>query len=317
MGLWRAGGRFRPPVEFWCAVLIGASIIAQPLIISPHFPGFEANEQRLSALGLLPLCVALAYLLRDAEPSLRTAPGWALRREARSPARGLAARQVHGHRPPDNGQFVALELLAAGGPGLHARGRDRDRRGADTARRHRSLARQQPRLDWRAAPVPSLNLDRAGPDMESITGRRPLLAALGPRPQPGRTETALLLGLAVLAALAALDAVAWQPGLLVGTVRACRRSSPRSWADVFATVVVGAAAIVVGFASPLWDPGFGRAEYWITAAGLLLGGGFAIVAARARQPRPDQLAAIRPAGRGRSDRRRSLPWPRRWSGSWR
>ena len=72
VGLWRAGGRFRPPAEFWCAVLIGASIIAQPLIISPHFPGFEANEQRLSALGLLPLCVALAYLLRDAGASLGT-----------------------------------------------------------------------------------------------------------------------------------------------------------------------------------------------------------------------------------------------------
>jgi hypothetical protein len=109
-----AGERLRPPVEFWCAVLIAASIIVQPLIISPHFPGFEANEQRLSALGLFPLCVALAYLLRSAEPSLREVPGWA------SAAGGVAllAASLHDRfttiGPHTNGQFVAVELLAAG-----------------------------------------------------------------------------------------------------------------------------------------------------------------------------------------------------------
>ena len=113
VGLAWAGGRVRPPVEFWCAVLIGASIIAQPLIISPHFPGFEANEQRLSALGLLPLCVGLAYVLRDAEPSLRTPPAWAIG------AGGIALLAASLHDkftvigPQSNGQFVALELLAA------------------------------------------------------------------------------------------------------------------------------------------------------------------------------------------------------------
>jgi hypothetical protein len=98
-------------VEFWCAILIGASIIVQPLIISPHFPGFEANEQRLTALGLFPLCVALAYLLRDLEPG--TVPGWALA----AGAAALMAASLHDRftiiGPQTNGQFVALELVAA------------------------------------------------------------------------------------------------------------------------------------------------------------------------------------------------------------
>jgi hypothetical protein len=109
--LWWSGGRPRPPVEFWCALLIGASIIVQPLIISPHFPGFEANEQRLTALGLFPLCVALAYLLRDLEPM--TVPVWALV----AGATALMAASLHDRftiiGPQTNGQFVALELLAA------------------------------------------------------------------------------------------------------------------------------------------------------------------------------------------------------------
>jgi hypothetical protein len=109
--VWRFGGRPRPPVEFWCAILIGASIIVQPLIISPHFPGFEANEQRLTALGLFPLCVALAYLLRDLEPG--AVPGWALV----AGAAALMAASLHDRftiiGPQTNGQFVALELVAA------------------------------------------------------------------------------------------------------------------------------------------------------------------------------------------------------------
>ncbi len=109
--LWWIGGRPRPPVEFWCAILIGASIIVQPLIISPHFPGFEANEQRLTTLGLFPLCVALAYLLRELGP--RDVPAWALI----TGAAALMAASLHDKftviGPHSNGQFVALELLAA------------------------------------------------------------------------------------------------------------------------------------------------------------------------------------------------------------
>lgn len=112
-GLLLAGARTRPPVEFWCALLTGASIIVQPLVISPHFPGFEANEQRLTALGLFPLCVGLAYLLRDAGPALRVAPPWALGVGAVA----LLAASLHDKftviGPHGNGQFVAVELLAA------------------------------------------------------------------------------------------------------------------------------------------------------------------------------------------------------------
>lgn len=108
-----AGERLRPPTEFWCAVAIAASIILQPLAISPHFPGFEANEQRLAALGLFPLCVGLAYLVRGAEASLRAAPPWALL----AGGGALLAASLHDAYtvvgPATNGQFVALELIAA------------------------------------------------------------------------------------------------------------------------------------------------------------------------------------------------------------
>src|SRR5207248_8831058 len=77
-GLARAGLRSRLPAEVWCALLISAAIVVQPLVISPHFPGFAANEERLSALGLVPLCVALACLLRAAGDPLRTAPAWGI-----------------------------------------------------------------------------------------------------------------------------------------------------------------------------------------------------------------------------------------------
>jgi hypothetical protein len=113
VGLMRAGKRPRPSVEFWCALLIGASIVMQPLAISPHFRGFESNEQRLSALGLFPLCVCLAYLLRDTAASLRTAPAWALG----GGAVALLVASLHERfttiGPETKGQFVAIELLAA------------------------------------------------------------------------------------------------------------------------------------------------------------------------------------------------------------
>jgi hypothetical protein len=112
-GLAHAGERLRPPTEFWCAVAIAASIIVQPLVIGPHFPGFEANEQRLAALGLFPLCVGLAYLVRGAEASLRAAPPAALL----AGGGALLAASLHDAYtvvgPATNGQFVALELIAA------------------------------------------------------------------------------------------------------------------------------------------------------------------------------------------------------------
>jgi hypothetical protein len=76
----RRTGAPRLPVEFWCALLIAGAIVVQPLLISPSgsWPGLRGNEERLSALALAPLCVALAYAVRQAERKVRWvgAPWW-------------------------------------------------------------------------------------------------------------------------------------------------------------------------------------------------------------------------------------------------
>jgi hypothetical protein len=112
-GLAMGGRKLSVPVEFWCSLLVAAAIILQPLVISPDFPGFEHNEERLGALGVLPMCVALAYLLREAEPSLRSAPTWVLTVGALA----LVVTSLHDTftvvGPASNAQFVALELAAA------------------------------------------------------------------------------------------------------------------------------------------------------------------------------------------------------------
>jgi hypothetical protein len=76
----RLAGRVRPPAEFWCAVLIAAAIVVQPLAISPTASDFAGNEQRLSVLALFPLCVALVYVLQQVERVVpwRKASPWAL-----------------------------------------------------------------------------------------------------------------------------------------------------------------------------------------------------------------------------------------------
>src|SRR2546422_229101 len=116
--------------------------------------------------------------------------------------------------------------------------------------------------------------------MESITGRRPLLAALG-RGLGRADRDGSVFGLALLAAMVALDAWLATPGLVVGMF-VLAPFVPAVLGGVVATVSVGALATVAGLASPLWDGGFGEPSYWVTAAGLVLGSGFAIVAARAR-----------------------------------
>jgi hypothetical protein len=58
---WRDVGR-----RTWLCLALWASIVAQPLVITPAYPGFSSNEQRLAGLGLLPLWVAVAIALRDA-----------------------------------------------------------------------------------------------------------------------------------------------------------------------------------------------------------------------------------------------------------
>jgi PAS domain S-box-containing protein len=116
--------------------------------------------------------------------------------------------------------------------------------------------------------------------MESITGRRPLLAALG-RGLAGSGRKGLLVGGAALAAMVALDVSLDTPGLLVGTF-VLAPFLAAILGSVFATVIVGALAVCVGFATPLWDAGFSQTEYWAQNAALLVAAGFAIAAARAR-----------------------------------
>ncbi len=89
------------------------------------------------------------------------------------------------------------------------------------------------------------------------------------------------LGLASLAAMVALDASLGIPGLLAGTL-VLPPFIPAIRGNVFATFLVGAMTIAAGLAGPLWNPGLGATEYWISVACLVLGGGFALAAARAR-----------------------------------
>ena len=103
-------------VEFWTAWLIAAATGAQPLILDPYAIG--KNQSRQSALALLAVLTATAYLFRDAR--------W--RPENR---RGLTALAVVGgaiavasfHHmytvvgPPGVELFAALHVLACGGAG--------------------------------------------------------------------------------------------------------------------------------------------------------------------------------------------------------
>ncbi len=116
--------------------------------------------------------------------------------------------------------------------------------------------------------------------MESITGRRPPLNALRRGLAPP-DRAGLGLGVAALSAMVVLDAALGTPGLLSGTF-VLAPFIPAALGGPGATVAVAAAATVAGLISPLWDGGYGSAGYWITVAALVLGGAFAVLAARAR-----------------------------------
>jgi hypothetical protein len=63
-----AGARLRElPTTLWLALLLALAIAIQPAVINPDFPGFSSNEQRLTGIALLPLCVALAIALLEAD----------------------------------------------------------------------------------------------------------------------------------------------------------------------------------------------------------------------------------------------------------
>jgi PAS domain S-box-containing protein len=116
--------------------------------------------------------------------------------------------------------------------------------------------------------------------METITGSRPFLSALSPGSR-GTERKGLLLGVAVLGVVVALGAALGEAGLFVGLF-VLAPFVPAVLGGVLATVAVGALATIAGFVSPIWDAGFGQTDYWIRGAGVMLGSGFAIVAARAR-----------------------------------
>jgi hypothetical protein len=57
----------RLPFEFYASLAIGMGVIIQPIGVSPSFPGFAHNEQRLVGIGLLPIVVAAAIALRHGQ----------------------------------------------------------------------------------------------------------------------------------------------------------------------------------------------------------------------------------------------------------
>jgi hypothetical protein len=98
------------PFEFWAALALAASIVVQPLLVSPAV--LADNETRLAALALLPLAVALGLLIERVGPRL----------DLRSPSREaplivgvLAVASLH-HLytvvgPTRSAQMVPLELI--------------------------------------------------------------------------------------------------------------------------------------------------------------------------------------------------------------
>jgi hypothetical protein len=99
----------RPPFAFWGCLALSASIVVQPLLVSPDV--LFGNETRLTALGLLPLAVALAFLLERLAPDDALAP-----RDAALIGGVLAIASAH-HLytvvgPASAGQIAPLQLVA-------------------------------------------------------------------------------------------------------------------------------------------------------------------------------------------------------------
>jgi len=137
IGARRADPHWRPPVAFWAASFILAAVDAQPLLITPDFPGFKGNEPRLSALGLAAAVMALAALLAAVER--RRGPLRA-RRPLLVVAAAVGVGSLH-HLytvigPRSAGQFAALELLtgAVAGIALAAAARPERQSAADVIR---------------------------------------------------------------------------------------------------------------------------------------------------------------------------------------
>jgi hypothetical protein len=113
--LWRDGlGPERLPRRIWLLLALWGVVLVQPLIISPDFPGFEFNEQRLAGIGLLPLYVAVAILLREAVEvgAVRMPRAWVCG-AAVAVAVASLSHVYSSVGPRSLPQFLVLQVLAA------------------------------------------------------------------------------------------------------------------------------------------------------------------------------------------------------------
>jgi hypothetical protein len=105
---WR---RRRPvPLAAVMCALAGAAVIGQPLGIGPAFPGFTGNQPRLSALGLIPVALAVGALLMALPPRR-----WSRWRELALGVVVVGASLHHLYTvvgPADVTQFIVLQGVA-------------------------------------------------------------------------------------------------------------------------------------------------------------------------------------------------------------
>jgi PAS domain S-box-containing protein len=130
----------------------------------------------------------------------------------------------------------------------------------------------KPRLVGRAA-LDSLPETR----VESITGRRPFLAAFA-RGFTERDWIAFAVGVAILGALVVADIALGRTAVLVGVAILAPFVGAVAGA-LWATVCLGVLTVGFGLASPLWNLNIGEPDHWIRVGGLVVGAIVAVVGA--------------------------------------
>jgi hypothetical protein len=105
------------PVRLWLCLLMFGALAVQPVLISPDYPTFAHNEQRLAGFALLPLAAALAIALEEA--AARGAIGTPKRWMEAAFVGLLALASLHHVTtwlgPASLAQFLALQVIAAAG----------------------------------------------------------------------------------------------------------------------------------------------------------------------------------------------------------
>ena len=111
---WREGATWRDVGRrTWLCLALWAVIVVQPLVITPEYPGFSSNEQRLAGLGLLPLWLATAIALRDAVRAGQLAFDRTLATIAAAALAAASLSHVYSSIGPKSlAQFVALQAIA-------------------------------------------------------------------------------------------------------------------------------------------------------------------------------------------------------------